>query len=149
MAWLDENQETLHMEFRVPKPGPYVMIITYHTPENSQGTTASIEISSEDKMEKGMATFYECSYSFLCRQVVIDQYGQVSMFDVDSDYVTAAINLEEEANIGIDNVALVPAYLWTMDYVIPKSVCVKREGECIKSEYTLVPESTKVCISTK
>lgn len=145
LAWLDVNQDNLHLDFDVPSEGPYIMIITYHTPENGQGTRASVEITSEGgQTDKGSATFYECSYSFLCRQVVIDQYGQVSKFQMEPEQVKAIIELEEEGNLGVDNVALVPAYLWTMDYITPQSECVKRDGSCTESEYTVPPESIKV-----
>lgn len=144
MAWLDENQENLHLDFDISRPRAYVMIITYHTPKNGQGAQATVEIDSGEKSVRGSATFYECSYSFPCRQVVIDQYGQVQMFELEADRASAVIELEEEASLGIDNVALVPAYLWTMDYITPQSVCVKRDGSCIPSEYAVVPESIKV-----
>ena len=144
MAWLDENQENIQLDFDVANAGAYVMIVTYHTPEETQSTRATVEITSNGRTNKGSVTFYDCSYSFLCRQVVIDPYGQVSMFELEPDYATAIIELEEEANIAIDNVALMPAYLWTMDYVTPQSACVKRDGSCIESEYSVVPDATKV-----
>ncbi|XP_054719477.1 laminin subunit alpha-like [Uloborus diversus] len=144
MAWLDKEQEKLHLDFRLSRPEPHVMIITYHTPENGQGATATVELSSTEKMEKGMVTFYDCSYSFLCRQVVVDQYGEVAKFNLDSNYVTAVITLTEEANLAVDNVALVPADLWQMDYIVPQSLCVQQDESCIETEYPIVPESTKV-----
>lgn len=147
MAWLNEKQENIHLDFAVSNPGPYVMIVTYHTPENSQSARASIEITNNKQIDKGSATFYECSYNFLCRQVVVDQYGQVFMFELEPDQGSAVLELEEEANLRIDNVALVPAYLWTMDYITPQSVCVKRDGSCTESEYSVVPDATKVCFS--
>lgn len=146
MAWLDETQENLHLDVDVTTPGAYVMIIAYHTPtESGQGTRATIEVTSNGQpKDKGSATFYECGYSFPCRQVVIDQYGQVAMFELEPERAGAVIELEEEGALAIDNVAMVPAYLWTMDYITPKSVCVKQDGQCTESEYTLLPESVKV-----
>ncbi|XP_035223568.1 laminin subunit alpha-like, partial [Stegodyphus dumicola] len=144
MALLDKEEDTLHLDFRISRPGPHIMIITYHTPESVQGTTATVEVSSANQMEKGMAIFYECGYSFLCRQVVIDQYGEVAVFNLDSNYVSATIEINEEADLAIDNVALVPANLWHMDYIVPKSLCVRRDGTCTESVFLPVPESIKL-----
>ncbi|GFQ80158.1 laminin subunit alpha, partial [Trichonephila clavata] len=146
MALLGKEQNNLNLDYTISQPGPYVMMITYHTPQKGQSATATIDVeSSPDRIEQGRATFYDCGYSFLCRLAVVDQQGEVATFNLESNYVNVAINMVDDySDVAIDEVAFVPANLWHMDYIVPKTLCIRKDGQCIESEYLPVPESTKI-----
>ncbi|GFT24269.1 laminin subunit alpha [Trichonephila clavipes] len=146
MALLGKEQNNLNLDYTISQPGPHVMIISYHTPQKGQSATATIDVeSSPDRIEQGRATFYDCGYSFLCRLAVVDQQGEVATFNLESNYVNAAINMVDDySDVAIDEVAFVPANLWHMDYIVPKPLCIRKDGQCIESEYLPVPESTKI-----
>ncbi|KAG8193252.1 hypothetical protein JTE90_005598 [Oedothorax gibbosus] len=146
MALLDKSQEKVHFDFRTSRTGPHIMIVTYHTPRPEHPVTATVEVSADDKIETGSVTFYNCNYSFLCRDLVVNEEGKIAVFDVSSGSVgvVLGINAEGESAIAIDSVALVPEGLYNMDYVVPKPMCIRHEGACKQSEYLPIPESTKV-----
>ncbi|XP_015919728.2 laminin subunit alpha isoform X1 [Parasteatoda tepidariorum] len=146
MAWLDSEQKNLHLDFTVSRPGPHVIIMTYHTPQPIRSTTATVKISDSDQGETkdGKVTLSDCGYSYLCRQVVLNEVGEVLIFDLESNYVTAKMEILDESDIAVDNIALVPADLWHLDYIVPQPLCIKKDGACIESEYPPAPEATKV-----
>lgn len=146
MALLDQDQEKLHLDFSVSRPGPHIMIITYHTPHPEHPVTATVEVSSGDKINTGSITFYNCNYSFLCRDLVVNEESKIAVFNVDSGSVGVVLGISAEGRsaIAIDSVALVPEDLYSMDYVVPKPMCIRHGGDCKQSEYLPIPESTKV-----
>lgn len=146
MALLNKDQENLHLDFTVSRPGPHVMIVTYHNSRPDHPVTATVELSAEDRVQTGSATFYDCDYSFLCRDLVVNEEGKVAVFDIGTNYISVVlgINADEETAIAIDSVALIPEDQYNMDFVVPKQLCIRHEGTCKQSEYLPIPESTKV-----
>ena len=48
----------------------------------------------------------------------------------------------------IDSVVAVPSNQWTLDFVNPKSVCVRRDGSCVAGLYPTASDSTRVEFET-
>lgn len=92
MAWLNHNQPLLQYDLRLVRPGRYVLLFNYYTPESSPTSTVLVETSTMKGREKGRAVVYDCMYSNLCRQVVTDLSGKVGVFHFDSNYVS--LNIE-------------------------------------------------------
>lgn len=144
MAWLNSDQTSLHMDMRVSKPGEYVFVIMYHTPEDSETTNVMVELSTTSIMDKGIAVLYECNYSFLCREVVMQADGQIAVFDIDSNSVNLKLTIGNNSNIIIDSIAAIPYYKWHSDFIIPQPQCIKKDGKCLEIMFPPVPEATKV-----
>lgn len=47
-------------------------------------------------------------------------------------------------NVGIKSVVAIPMDQWSLDYIRPKPVCVRKDGKCVKAEFPPAPESKKV-----
>ncbi|GBO36779.1 Laminin subunit alpha, partial [Araneus ventricosus] len=146
MALIGPQQNNLHLDYNIDQPGPYVLIVTYLTPQKVQSARATVDVkTSSDQMQQGRATFYDCRYKFLCRLVVVDDQGEVAEFNLESNNANVAISMiDDYSDIAIEDVAFVPANLWRMDYVVPKPLSIWRDGSWIESEYLPVPESTKI-----
>ena len=95
--------------------------------------------------QNGMAYIFDCRYSTLCRQVITDEEGRVKEFDFETYQATVSLNGEDiEPDIGIDSVIAIPIENWSLDLVTPSTECVRKNGECTKSEYPNPPEDSKV-----
>uniref|UniRef100_A0A0P4VVW3 Laminin subunit alpha n=1 Tax=Scylla olivacea TaxID=85551 RepID=A0A0P4VVW3_SCYOL len=144
MAWLNHNQPLLQYDLRLARPGRYVILLNYYTPEGSPTTSVVVETSTRKGREKGRAVLYDCMYSSTCRQVVTKQAGKVGVFHFDSSYVNLKIEGETNTNIAIESVVAVPYDSWHDDLVRPQRRCTRLDGECIETHYPSPPESTKV-----
>ena len=58
--------------------------------------------------------------------------------------VVTLIGDEVDPDFGIDSVIAIPIDQWSLDYVTPSTVCVRKNGECIKSEFPNPPQDSKV-----
>lgn len=56
----------------------------------------------------------------------------------------AQVNPEDNSTAVIQSVVAVPVEDWSLDYIRPKSVCIKKDGECLQTTFPVAPESTKV-----
>lgn len=93
MAWLNHNQPLLQYDLRLARPGRYVILLNYYTPEGSPTTSVVVETSTSKGREKGRAVLYDCLYSSTCRQVVTKHAGKVGVFHFDSSYVNLKIEV--------------------------------------------------------
>lgn len=93
MAYLNHNQPVVQYDLRLSRPGRYVLLINYYTPEPTTTTNVIFETSTRKGREKGRAILYDCSYSTVCRQVVTDQRGRVGIFHFDSNYISLDIQV--------------------------------------------------------
>ncbi|XP_050725715.1 laminin subunit alpha-like isoform X5 [Eriocheir sinensis] len=144
MAWLNHNQPLLQYDLRLARPGRYVLLFNYYTPERSPTSTVLVETSTMKGREKGRAVVYDCMYSNLCRQVVTDLSGKVGVFHFDSNYVSLNIEGETNTNIALESVVAVPYESWHEDLLRPQRVCTRVDGECIETHYPSPRESVKV-----
>ncbi|XP_023237076.1 laminin subunit alpha-like [Centruroides sculpturatus] len=144
MAWLNSDQTSLHLDMRVSKPGEYVFVIIYYTPENVETANVMVELSTTNKMDKGIAVLYECTYSFLCREVVMQADGQIAIFDIDSNSLNLQLTIGNNSNVIIDSIAAIPYDMWHSDFIVPQSQCIKKDGKCLEIKFPPVPDATKI-----
>lgn len=50
----------------------------------------------------------------------------------------------DNPQIGIKSVTFIPYEQWSLDYILPQSVCVRKDGLCVASKFPLAPDSKKV-----
>ena len=92
MAWLNHNQPLLQYDLRLARPGRYVLLLNYYTPQGSSTTNVFVEASTNRGRDKGRAMLYDCMYSSICRQVVTNPAGKVAVFHFDDNYIS--LNIE-------------------------------------------------------
>ena len=161
LAILDKEQPKVMMDLSINKPNTYALIMSYHNPNLDQiKNKESVELVLEIKGPEGKTIRTEsvrladCPYTFICRQIVTDKSGQISTYEMDSNFFQLTVGLPETTPksylLGIDSVAAVPyPNDWSMDNMIPRFVCIKKNGECIESAFSVVPEANKVSLSSK
>ena len=90
MATLARWQPELEFDVDLQEPGKHVLAIAFFTPDEVNGTK-TIGVSAKDSFivdsdaGAGQAYVINCTYSTLCRQVVIDDEGRVAEFDFESN----------------------------------------------------------------
>ncbi|KAK6627792.1 hypothetical protein RUM44_010271 [Polyplax serrata] len=144
---LSSNQSALGLDINISKPGRYVLLVNYVTPEKEWKTsTVSIETSTSTIRNKGIVELAPCTYDHICRQVSTDKLGRVAVYDLDTNFVglTLRVNPEDNSTAVIQSVVAVPVEDWSLDYIRPKSVCIKKDGECLQTTFPVAPESTKI-----
>nr|XP_031828013.1 laminin subunit alpha isoform X2 [Nomia melanderi] len=139
---INDKQEEIHFDLRVSKPGPHVLLVTYVTPKDEQ-TTSTLLIEA-NTVGKGKATLYPCKYTSICRQVVTDTYGRVAVMNFPSNYISLILTGEPTSNVAIDSVVAIPYYQWSLDYVMPKSICVRKDGVCVKGQFPGAADAKKI-----
>lgn len=48
------------------------------------------------------------------------------------------------ANVGIHSVYVIPYEEWSLDYIKPKAVCIRKNGTCVPSSFRDPPETKKI-----
>lgn len=85
---LSSNQSALGLDINISKPGRYVLLVNYVTPEKEWKTsTVSIETSTSTIRNKGIVELAPCTYDHICRQVSTDKLGRVAVYDLDTNFV--------------------------------------------------------------
>ncbi|XP_066588247.1 laminin subunit alpha [Prorops nasuta] len=143
---INDKQEEIHFELRISKPGPHVLLITYVTSKNENST--SVLLIEANSVGKGKATLYPCRYTNICRQVVTDVYNRVAIMNFPSNYVTLVLTGEPTSNVAINSVVAIPIQDWSLDYIKPKSVCVKKNGKCVQGIFPEASEAKKIEFET-
>ena len=156
LALLDEEQPKIMMDLAIDRSDSYTFVISYHNPNlDDIKNKESVELLLDIKGPEGESTqsysvrLADCPYSFICRQILTDKSGQISAFDLESSFLQLTLSLPENTpksyQLGIDSVAAVPyPENWSMDTMTPRFVCIKKNGECIESVFSVVPEANKV-----
>lgn len=143
---INAAQEKVHFELRIAKPGLHVLVITYLTATNEDKTsTLLIEANTSNK---GRVTLYPCKYTSICRQVVTDRYGKIAVLNFPSNYVSLVLNGERDSNVAIDSIVAIPYDNWSLDYIQPKSVCVRKNGKCVQGMFPGAADAKKVEFET-
>ncbi|CAK9798131.1 Laminin subunit alpha [Anthophora quadrimaculata] len=139
---INDRQEEIHFDLRISKPGPHVLLVTYVTPRD-ENTTSTLLIEA-NTVGKGKATLYPCKYSSVCRQVVTDTYDRVAVMNFHTNYISLILTGEPTSNVAIDSVVAIPYYQWSLDYVKPKSICVRKDGKCVKGQFPGAADAKKI-----
>ncbi|XP_015602424.1 laminin subunit alpha [Cephus cinctus] len=146
---INENQEEIQFDFKVANSGLYVLIVTYITSKNEYDiATINVEASN---IEKGKVTLYPCKYTSICRQVVTDRYGKVAVLNLPSDYIRLILTREPSAGtakVSLNSVVAIPYNRWSLDYISPKSVCVRKNGKCVQGIFPAAADSKKIEFET-
>ena len=143
---INAQQERIHFELRISKPGPHVLLITYVTSKDE--TSTSTLLIEANTVGKGQVTLYPCKYTSICRQVVTDRYGKISVSNFPSNYVSLVLTGEPHSNVAIDSVVAIPYDQWSLDYIKPKSVCVRKNGKCVQGIFPGAADAKKVEFET-
>ena len=53
-------------------------------------------------------------------------------------------NFDDNTTVAIQSVTAVPVEEWSLDFIRPKPVCVKKDGQCVPSMYPNAPDYKKV-----
>ncbi|KAM8850161.1 laminin subunit alpha-3-like isoform 2-T2 [Spinachia spinachia] len=126
MAALYGRQSQLQVSLRVPRPGPYVLVLEYASEVDAvQSVNIVIGDPSADQIPAS-ANIYTCAYSFLCRSVAVDSSNSVTTFQLIHN---TEIHLQtSSASFLLYKVYAVPAEEFSIDYVDPKVLCVSTNG---------------------
>ncbi|XP_031783644.1 laminin subunit alpha [Nasonia vitripennis] len=143
MPLINDKQKKIHFELTISKPGQYVLVVTYITPPQHDGKTTNIIIEA-NTMDKGKATLYPCKYTSVCRQVVTESNGKVAIMNFPNNYVTVVLDGEPKTNVAIKSVVAIPAQDWSVDYLQPKSVCVRKDGKCIEGVFPEASDAKRI-----
>ena len=143
---VNERQEEIHFDLRISKPGLHVLLVTYVTPKD-ENITSTLLIEA-NTVGKGKATLYPCKYTSICRQVVTDSYGRVATMNFPSNYVSLVLTGEPTSNVAIDSVVAIPYNQWSLDYVKPKSICVRKDGKCVRGQFPQAADAKKIEFET-
>lgn len=142
---INTHQEEIHFDLRISKPGPHVLVVTYITPKEE---TMSVLLIEANTVGKGKVTLNPCRYTSLCRQVVTDTYGKVAVMNFLSNYVSLVLTGEPTTNVAIDSIVAIPYHEWSLDYVKPKSVCVRKDGKCVQGLFPGAADAKKIEFET-
>ena len=137
---LDSATTNLLFELKAPENGTYLVVLNYHTPNNSDASTdLELElVNSERNITLSSANiFTACPYSFICRQIVTQPDGQILTLEnlLKDDAWRLKMELAGDAvddlHFHVHSVTLVPfADRWPFDLVKPKLACVFKGGKC-------------------
>ncbi|XP_054153409.1 laminin subunit alpha-like [Oppia nitens] len=156
MARLDSRQSKIFVDLAVNKPDSYAFIISYHNPfsddiKNNESSKLTLEIKNTngDIIKTSNVMLGNCPYSFICRQIVTEPSGQIGTHELDSSFIQLSLglpnSLAEDRIIILDAIAAVPyPNNWRIDNLIPRFVCIKKNGQCIESTFSVVPEANKI-----
>ena len=92
---INVNQSTLNYKISITKPGPYIILINYITPEDDQRThKVDVDIVT-DTVRTSQVVLYSCVYNNYCRQVITSNNNSVSVFQVDGNDLEIKIRVSE------------------------------------------------------
>ncbi|KAL7292410.1 hypothetical protein TKK_0013999 [Trichogramma kaykai] len=143
MPLVNDRQNKINFELAINKPGAHVIVVTYVTPPPEISAVQNVAIKA-DSGEQGKATLYPCPYTSVCRQVVVEDNGKIAEMYFPSNFVNIVLEAEPNVNVAIKSIVAVPAQDWSIDYLNPKSVCVRKEGSCIGGVFPEAPDAKKV-----
>ncbi len=93
MPSLSDAQPEIYYDVTVTQPGDYVLVLVYVTDKNQNTTTVEVKTQTQNSGSKGFATIYNCRYTMLCREVVLDREGRVAVFNFDTNFVKLILNV--------------------------------------------------------
>uniref|UniRef100_A0A671YSI5 Laminin subunit alpha 3 n=1 Tax=Sparus aurata TaxID=8175 RepID=A0A671YSI5_SPAAU len=110
MAAINGRQSQLQLGLRVPRPGPYVLVLEYASEVDTvQNTVVCLN-----------------AHSFLCRSVAVDSSNHVSVLQL--SHKTDVLLQTSTASFLLYKVYAVPAEEFSIEYVDPKVLCVSTHG---------------------
>lgn len=153
LAILGGDQRAFSMNLTVTKPGSYVLLVTYATPltgvqeDEDHDKTHHVKVTHEERTRGHndyVVQLSPCPYTMLCRQVITDEQRRIAHFHFDNNFNTISLEGDEDVYAGIKSIVAIPHGKWSLDYIRPQSVCVRKDGKCVPSKYPIAPDSKKV-----
>uniref|UniRef100_A0A3B4Y231 Laminin subunit alpha 3 n=1 Tax=Seriola lalandi dorsalis TaxID=1841481 RepID=A0A3B4Y231_SERLL len=126
MAAVNGRQSQLQLILRVPRSGPYALVLEYAS-EVDAVQNVNILISGQlEGQIPARANIYSCAYSFLCRSVAVDSSNQVAVLQL--THKTELLLQTSTTSFLMYKVYAVPAEEFSIEYVDPKVLCVSTHG---------------------
>ncbi|CAG9821860.1 unnamed protein product [Phaedon cochleariae] len=138
---LSSSQPEITLNISVHKPGRYVIVVDYITPLDDT-RSANVTVISKG-FGNGNLILYSCPYSTMCRQVVIDGRMAVAVYSTSENFIVVTLQ-GVQSNVGIHSVYAIPYEEWSLDFIKPRPVCIRKNGKCHPSLFRDPPESKKI-----
>ncbi|XP_039999564.1 laminin subunit alpha-3-like isoform X2 [Xiphias gladius] len=126
MAALNGRQSQLQLSLRVPRSGPYALVLEY---ASEMDTVQNVNILISGRLDgqiPARANIYSCAYSFLCRSVAVDSSNQVAVLQL--THKTELVLQTSTTSFLLYKVYAVPVEEFSIEYVEPKVLCVSTHG---------------------
>uniref|UniRef100_A0AAV2JTK7 Laminin subunit alpha-3-like n=1 Tax=Knipowitschia caucasica TaxID=637954 RepID=A0AAV2JTK7_KNICA len=142
MALLNGRQSQLQLTLRVPQPGAFVLVLEYASEVDTMQNVNMLISGQSGSQILARANIYSCTYSFLCRSVVVDSSNRLAVLQL--THKTGLMLQTSTTMFMLYKVYVVPAEEFSMEYVKPKVLCVSTHGRftedsryCIQSQFEL------------
>ncbi|XP_056277207.1 laminin subunit alpha-3-like isoform X2 [Pseudoliparis swirei] len=126
MAALDGRQSQLQLSLRVPRPGPYALVLEYASEVDAVQNVNVVIGDQSGGQIPARANIYSCAFSFLCRSVAVDSGNTVTV--VQLAHRTEILLQTSTTSLLLYKVYAVPAEEFSFDYLEPKVLCVSTHG---------------------
>ncbi|XP_034469915.1 laminin subunit alpha-3-like, partial [Hippoglossus hippoglossus] len=126
MADLSGRQSQLQLSLRVPRSGPYALVLEYASEVDAVQNVNILIGGQLEGQIPARANIYSCAYSFLCRSVAVDSSNQVAALQL--SHRTDLLLQISTTSLLLYKVYAVPAEEFSIDYVDPKVLCVSTNG---------------------
>ncbi|XP_035490124.2 laminin subunit alpha-3 isoform X2 [Scophthalmus maximus] len=126
MAALNGRQSQLQLSLRVPRSGPYALVLEYASEVDAVQNVNILISGQPDVLIPARANIYSCAYSFLCRSVAVDSSNQVAALQL--NHKTELLLQTSTTSFLLYKVYAVPAEEFSTVYVQPKVLCVSTHG---------------------
>ncbi|XP_035811801.2 laminin subunit alpha-3 isoform X2 [Amphiprion ocellaris] len=137
MAALNGRQSQLQLSLRVPRPGPYALVLEYAS-EADTVQNVNILISGQSGGQiPARANVYSCALSNLCRSVAVDSRNQVAVLEL--THKTEVLLQTSTTSFLLYKVYAVPSEEFSTEYVEPKVLCVSTHGRFTEDSRHCVP----------
>eukprot|EP00063_Salmo_salar_P020916 XP_013995751.1 PREDICTED: laminin subunit alpha-3-like isoform X7 [Salmo salar] len=140
MASLTGRQAQLQLNLRVPRPGPYILVLEYASEVDMVQNVNLIITGQSESQIQARVNIYSCQFSFLCRSVAVDGINRMAVFQL--THKAELLLQTSTASLLLYKVYAVPAEEFSMEYVDPKVLCVSIHGRftedsqyCVPSQY--------------
>ncbi|XP_021110870.1 laminin subunit alpha-5 isoform X2 [Heterocephalus glaber] len=115
----------IQLQVTVPRPGRYALVLEYANEHMRQEVDVAVHTPQQGP-QLGAVSLHPCSYSTLCRGLVLDARHHVATFYLDSE---ASIRLTaEQARFFLHSVILVPQEEFSTEMVKPRVRCTSSHG---------------------
>ncbi|XP_060537980.1 laminin subunit alpha-3 [Pantherophis guttatus] len=137
MSRISGQGVNLQIKLKVPQIGRYVIIFEYVT-DHDLMYVSNIQTESLGQVMEAKINIYSCTYSFLCRSVVIDDMARIAVFDLLAD---TTLHLRSSAiDFLLHKICIIPVEDFSLDYVEPQVYCIATyihgsSASCIPLQY--------------
>lgn len=125
--------------------GKYIVVIDYVTDRANPDSFVILNVNKAGSSDGGVVYLYPCIYTTVCRQPVIDSDSREKIFILDpKDENIIEVIGDEQNNIALKSVTIIPLDEWSIDFIYPNGVCVHQNEKCVASTFRTAPDSKKI-----